>query len=538
VALRDRRRPPHARPGLGIVSAAILVVEQPSWPPVELLHSLVIEDYLIVSNPITAAGLFAEGLLLMLAVADLCGGDPRRRREIARMLMIGAAAAASLNVIRIVAVAVAREEPWAAFLNYIAALRVNVHFSDLNAAGSYFAMALFVALGLTRGSRGLAVACAGLIASGLWISGSRTAFAAVLIVAVAWGARALWEGRHRRLAVAALVLVCATSVLMWAYYPRDRNVSAPIAFQIRASLARGAMDMVRSEPLFGVGIGRFYVLSVDYTLRQYIQPRENAHNNYLQVLAELGVPGLMLFLALIVLALKEGLHAARGSPVVAGLVAGVGAYLLTCLGGHPLLVDAAAYPFWIAISLAATTATDETEKKHSDLEKKHIGDTGHRGSMIVIVGLVIAIAGSLPFRIARADEQANLEGASAGFSLWQREKDGSRYRWAGGRSSFFAPAAANAVVIPLRAGPAASSTVEVRIFIDRREADRVVLEPGGEWRRTRLLLLKRSSAPFVRIDLEAAVQGVPRPADAKSTDSSGLLMVGRPEFAYPPGVSR
>ena len=181
----------------GAFSAAVMVAEEPGWAPVALLRSLTIEDYLVLSNPITAAGLFAEGLLLLLAVTDLCGEAPGRRREVARMLVIGAAAAAFLNLVRIAAVALAREDPWKAFLGFIAALRVNIHFRDLNAAGSYFAMAVFVAAGLGRDSRVLAVSCAGLITAGLWISGSRTALAAVSIVAIAGGLRTLWRGHHR-----------------------------------------------------------------------------------------------------------------------------------------------------------------------------------------------------------------------------------------------------------------------------------------------------------------------------------------------------
>ena len=279
-------RPPSLRPWLyvsvilllaiilasGAFSAAVMVAEEPGWAPVALLRSLTIEGYLVLSNPITAAGLLAEGLLLLLAVTDLCGEAPGRRREVARMLVIGAAAAAFLNVVRITALALAREDPWSAFIGFAAGLRVNVHYSDLNAAGSYFAMALFVAIGLVRDSRVLVVLCAGLITAGLWISGSRTALATVSIVAIAWGLRTLWRGQHRRIALAGLTMLMAASMMVWVYYPRDRNAAAGVAFQIRTSLAKGALEMARAEPVFGVGVGRFYGLSVDYTLRQYIGP--------------------------------------------------------------------------------------------------------------------------------------------------------------------------------------------------------------------------------------------------------------------------
>ena len=282
--------------------------------------------------------------------------------------------------------------------------------------------------------------------------------------------------------------------------------------------------MVKAEPVFGVGIGRFYGLSGNYTLRAHTMPLENAHNNFLQVLAELGIPGLALFLSVTGLAIRQGLRSARDLPVVAGVVAGVCAYLLTCIAGHPLLVDAAAFPFWIALSLAATPAA--------------VAAAGSRRSTFALVAIVVVIAASLPFRLARAEDHANLEGVSAGFSLWQRESDGSRYRWAGGRASFFVPSGATAMAIPLRAGRAASSPLEVRIVVAGQQAERMALQPGGGWTTVRVPLPGRTSARFTRIEIEVSLEGVPRPADAKTGEASGVLMVGRPEYEYPPGVSR
>ena len=88
---------------------------------------------------------------------------------------------------------------------------------------------------------------------------------------------------------------------------------------------------------------------------------QNAHNNYVQVMAELGVPGLLLFVAVIVAALKTGFSRAGPPGPSWGLLAGLCAYLLTCLLGHPLLIVAAAYPFWTALGLAASAAPAEVQ---------------------------------------------------------------------------------------------------------------------------------------------------------------------------------
>ncbi len=89
---------------------------------------------------------------------------------------------------------------------------------------------------------------------------------------------------------------------------------------------------------------------------------------------------------------------------------------------------------------------------------------------------------------------------------------------------------ARSVRIPLRLGPLAPPAVEVRIFLDGIEANRVVLRQGEDERTVRLNLIRRTTTPFARIDLEARVPGAQQPLDTASTDAAGILMVGRPIF--------
>ena len=89
--------------------------------------------------------------------------------------------------------------------------------------------------------------------------------------------------------------------------------------------------------------------------------RENAHNNFLQIAAELGAVGIAAFLALLAACAGSacgGRCAARDGPdpLLAGAGAGAGAFVLTCLAGHPLLTSETAYPFWIVLALAVARA--------------------------------------------------------------------------------------------------------------------------------------------------------------------------------------
>jgi O-antigen ligase len=77
--------------------------------------------------------------------------------------------------------------------------------------------------------------------------------------------------------------------------------------------------MIDAHPLDGVGIGNFPLRSVDFLVRPgvlhndsyvVVEPLE-AHNIYLQLLAETGIVGFLLFAAVVATALRCGWQATR-----------------------------------------------------------------------------------------------------------------------------------------------------------------------------------------------------------------------------------
>jgi O-Antigen ligase len=451
--------------------------------------------------------LYVEGVALMILATDACGGDRLRRDRLLRMMVLGAATAAFFNVMKILTSAMLQPEPWSKFLVYFATARVNVHFPDLNAAGSYFALMLFVSLGFSARAGGGAAIASVMIFAGLWVAGSRTALAAAL-VGFGVGVFLMGRGRYRKLlAVVAPLVLVAVAVAAWKLYPQGRNAAGGDAFAFRVLMGKAAVAMISAHPVFGVGPGHFAELSGPY--------QNNAHNNFLQIGAELGIPAVVLFVIVAWIAVRASWRDAETWGTSRGLSLGLAAFLATCLAGHPLLISGAAYPFWMALGLAA------------GLDPNPVVSRRVQYAGVIAVAI---IAATLPFRMSAAKRNADVEHASVGFSNWQQESDGARYRWAGGHAWFFVAPAARSVRIPMRLGPAAPAVVEIRLFLDGIEANRVVLRQGDDVRTVRLNLLRRATTPFARIDLESRIPGNEKPLDARPTDSGGILRVGRPIF--------
>lgn len=497
----------------GVVAVAATAAETPATGAWAYVATLLTQDYLIGASPLLPAMLLAEGLWLTVVAAETCAGNAALRRSVVRMMVVAAAAAGLLHVWRLAAAALAREQPGDALISLLASARVSLLIPDPNAAGSYFAMMLIIAAVAIR-SRA-AVGCAALIGAGLWITASRTAMLACLLILVGILAASFWRS-HRRVTVAAALLVSAFVITAAVVlYPAGRNEAARPALEFRLVLNRVALSMTAEHPAFGVGLGRFFELSEGYMPVGYAGTRENAHNNFLQISAELGLVGLGLFAAVLAFGLGAAWRSQANWTGERRILFGLAAFLLTCLGGHPLLVAGAAYPFWLLLGVAAAAGDG-----HPALPAQ---------ARILGPALLVILIGSVPVRARTAVAEANLEHQGIGVSMWQRQEDGTRYRWAGGRSTFFVTAAASAVRIPLRHGGQDPRTLEVRIFLDGREADRILLEPNTDWRTFRLVMAARGRNRFAKVELIARPQGELEPLDVEPTAGSGALMVGRLE---------
>lgn len=142
------------------------------------------------------------------------------------------------------------------------------------------------------------------IGFGLVMSMSRTGiiamFAALAVMSVA-GRR---SARGKLMAAAALAVLLGAAVL--ALYasrgsgqaPHERVLEAPSRLETdRMPIWRDAVKMIRANPLTGTGLGTFQWTFGAWESFEPDVPARYAHNDYLQALAEVGVPGFLILLA-------------------------------------------------------------------------------------------------------------------------------------------------------------------------------------------------------------------------------------------------
>ena len=346
---------------------------------------------------------------------------------------------------------------------------------------------------------GIATAFIGL---GLWMSGSRTALfacaVALAIVAVA-AARKQMSTRARLVTNLVCVLMVLAAIAVVYAPTRGNQKASSIAARVRVEMARTTLRMVAEAPLFGIGLGEFYQRSGEFSSPELLAVfppahHENAHNNFLQILAETGLTGLGAFLWLLAAALYLAARPLSTIPRDAfawGSLAGLFAFLLTCFGGHPLLTREAGYAFWLVLGLAAGYASLTTSR---ETIASAFPTWPGRAALVVIACLAI----SIPIRAASARAHADLEHLGIGLSQhWETAEDGVRFRSAVNSASLFVPAGTG-----FRFKIRSETPERLELKLGGRLADVVPLVPN-RWTDVAIpARSERADSRFTRLDLQ------------------------------------
>jgi putative inorganic carbon (HCO3(-)) transporter len=205
-------------------------------------------------------------------------------------------------------------------------------------------IAVLVGAGVA-GSRALRVLCVLVALAGVLWSASRTAFVVLALAPLLYLAVAPPPARRPALARVALAwaAICLVAAGAWAF---DRTrVEAAHARAIsltdyrnestwagRLQIWRGGAEMVRQQPLLGVGAGNFPLRAAGMSgmprSAAADRPGPVAHNVFLGLAAELGFAGCALFALAVACALVRARRLAARSAIGSALLLGLIAWLL------------------------------------------------------------------------------------------------------------------------------------------------------------------------------------------------------------------
>lgn len=246
-----------------------------------------------------------------------------------------------------------------------------------NSFAGFLVLLLPAALGLAIDRRGKAAAVfGGAFALGLLalaFTGSLGGGVALAAALGAFGTLVLTRRRGRAAAVGAGMGAAAVGVALLLFSPllgwlAARNHS----MHVRQVYWQAAGRLVAEAPVLGAGLDNFQ--EHYFALKSDVQQEtRKAHNDYLQIAAELGIPGLLVFLALLGLVLRRAL--ARELPPIPAetpppswiLPSAAALSLLAAWGlkrvfsdWAPLLVLAALWAVWVTTYLFIRRPASET----------------------------------------------------------------------------------------------------------------------------------------------------------------------------------
>jgi O-antigen ligase len=203
--------------------------------------------------------------------------------------------------------------------------------------------------------------------AGLLFSRSRMGIVAgacsLVLMAAVWGLQ-----RRAGLWIAGLVMACVAILVLWigagSAFGRFGSIGNEFgsADESRLSIWRGTGRLIGGHPLLGSGLGTFPVAftAVQSTfLGQFVN---HAHNDYLEIASDVGIPAAILLFGSIVLLLRQvakTVSFAEGrfeKAVALGCLGSIVAILLHSVTDFNLYIPANALAFSVILGLAATTS--------------------------------------------------------------------------------------------------------------------------------------------------------------------------------------
>lgn len=428
-----------------------------------LTHAYLLTDDIIGAH--TASALL-EGIAVIAAAATIARREPLYRFWLLLTMVAGGVFASAASGLLAIGVA-----PAATLARHLAVgmPRYSATARDVNAVASYYLLVLGVAVGLAASVRRARVlwllGCFAMLGA-LMLTRSRSALIAGTFVMSAIGTLRTLRGQSRR---SKYVVVLVISAGLMGTLLVVGTPGAISSLEMRGGFTQASMRFIEARPVFGIGAGRYYSLSklVLPPRLGWIYGRENAHDYYLQIAAELGLVGAVAFGWVMGAALGAPLKrvwTGRAEGVTVGCVGGALAYLVTALTGHPFLVPETVIPFWIVLGLLVA--------------HQAVPAVRSRWRRRTAIGFGCALLLTAPLR--DGVPPVRLPPGEDGFGPWQTDDRGRPFREAEAFASLFVGPTMTAVEIPMRlGGDGRASSAIVAVAVPGSFA--VEMRVGSDW---------------------------------------------------------
>ena len=253
---------------------------------------------------------------------------------------------------------------------------------------------------------------------GIWISISLTTMFAIYLIFKYKLFKIFKENKKW------LILIIVTFIILTIIYSTDNplNKSALTvpqralstfdeqdpSIKTRLLIWKTTFNMIKDKPLLGSGIGTFKMNYLDYQAVflqkypdyiKYSGKAAEAHNEYLQILAELGITGFVVFLSILFvfysLALKylKEKHNNQDKIIVFGLLMGITSFLIHSLFCFPYHVPILGSTFFIFLGLTVVyiNGFDLKEVDRKNIIRIKINTNQMIKNIIIILMLLLAV---------------------------------------------------------------------------------------------------------------------------------------------------
>ena len=240
--------------------------------------------------------------------------------------------------------------------------------ADPNYEALSLVMTVPLAIWLTRyGERDLwkwaGWVCTPILAFAVFVSQSRGGLLALMVMAAL-----AWVNSRRKMrlmvgfaAAAAVILAISPGQMLkriqQIQFQGQAETGAELSTRSRVELVRAGIRMMEAHPIFGIGLGQFKSVEFHYNpvLTDLEPDPKIAHNTYVQLAAEGGIPTLALYLAILALTLATCRRAQKAPGVpedIAGLALAFQIGLIGIMVAEFFLTAQYVKEVWVFISLA------------------------------------------------------------------------------------------------------------------------------------------------------------------------------------------